>query len=714
MKKWIVALLAALLVMACTGAAMAAEAVSIGNECAWKLRGAGQKYTKMTDGKYTTVWSSGKTTKPFVEISAPAGSPIGGLYICFATMPDAYEIQVQKGGEWHRYCKGDTSYYHAYVPFDKTYEKVRLQVTMDKAFELKINELFVLSSGDKPDWVQTWEPTPEKADILFLMGHPDDDLIFLGGAVPTYAVEQGRDVVVAYLSYSNTTRRSELLNALWSMGVRKYPVIGTFRDSYSKTAKEAYKSLGGEAKVLEWVVGLFRKYRPEVVVTHDPNGEYGHGQHKMLADACVRSYDLAATEGEYLDSFFAYGTWQVKKLYEHLVGNENSQIRFDWNVPLASMGGKTGQELAIEAFTYHVTQQGTKYDVANTGTSEKYSNEIFGLVKSEIGPDHRHDDFLEGIYDAPGSYVPVPATPTPEPVPTPTPEYMSLLPALNEKGFLDEGEFVIANETDGLYVFINPTLKVIIQRKYDAAQTLTWFEAEIWSDIEAGEMLKTIQVDPERLSRTHVDAGETARKNNVVFATNGDYYTYRLGSGGSRHIGVVIRDGSILYDDRYDAVTPNFPNLDTLAFYPDGSLDVASSYEYSAQDYIDRGAVNVYSFGPYLIRDGKLSERAFTSSESRQPRYALGMVEPGHYVAILAEGRLKRSKGITIHSLALMMREKGCQTAINLDGGQTAVMIFMGKQLNLIGKYDGKTAARKTSEIMGIGTSSQVGQIEFK
>lgn len=714
MKKWIAALLTALALMCIAGAAMAAEAVDIANDCAWRLCATGHKYTKMTDGKYTTFWASKKIAHPYIEITAPAGLPISGVYVCFATMPDSYEIQVEKNGEWVKFCDGETRFYHVYVPFDQTYTRVRLYVTSEKKLELKINEFHVLSSGDKPDWVQVWEPTPEKADIMFLMAHPDDDLIFLGGAIPTYAVEQGRSVVVSYLCYSNTTRRSELLNALWSMGVRSYPVVGTFRDSYSKTVKEAYKATGGEDKVLEWVVGLVRQYQPEVLVTHDPNGEYGHGQHKMLADACERAYDLAATEGEYLDSYFAYGTWQVKKLYEHLGGDETTQIRFDWSQPLQSMGGMTGQELAVRAFTYHVTQQGTKYDVANTGTSEKYSNEVFGLIKSEVGPDVRKDDFLEGVYDAPGSYVPVPATPTPEPVATPAPAYISQLPELNEKGFVDEGEFIIANDTDGLYVYISPTLKVIIERKEDTAQKLTWFEAEIWCDVASGELIQTIQADPEHLSRTHIDAAENATKNKAVFATNGDYYTYRLGSKGSRHIGVVIRDGNILYDDRYQDITPNFPNLDTLAFYPDGTLDVAHSCEYSAQDYIDRGAYNVYSFGPYMIRNGELSEKVFTSSETPQPRYAFGMVEPGHYVAILVEGRLKRSKGITIHNLALMMREKGCVTAINLDGGQTAVMVFMGKQLNLIGKYDGKTSARRTSEIMGIGTSEQVGQIEFK
>ena len=43
---------------------------------------------------------------------------------------------------------------------------------------------------------------------------------------------------------------------------------------------------------------------------------------------------------------------------------------------------------------------------------------------------------------------------------------------------------------------------------------------------------------------------------------------------------------------------------------------------------------------------------------------------------------------------------------MNLDGGQTAVMAFMGKQLNRVVKSDPK--GRKETEILAFGTSAQV------
>lgn len=714
MKKWLTGLVLALLMLCAASSALAAEALDITDECKFKASYNQRKPSQMYDKKFTTRWESGKSKAPWLAVTAPAGMPIHGLYICFATMPETWEIQVADGDDWMTYQQGDTRFLHTYVNIPEGAEKVRIVATSTKKIALSINEIYVLSEGAVPSWVQRWEPTHEKADILFISTHPDDELIFFGGAIPTYAVEQQRDVVVAYFSSSNVARQSELLNGLWHMGVRNYPVIGSFKDAYSKNLKAAYKTAGGEDKVYDWMTTLYRKYQPEVVVTQDANGEYGHYQHRLVAEAAQKCVEFAATEGKYLDSFYEYGTWQVKKLYLHLW--PENQITFDWSVPLVSMNGATGLELAIEAYDLHKTQATSGMSVTETGS--EYDNRIFGLAHTTVGEDVRKDDFLENIYDSVGSFQEVPATPEPTAAPTPVPAYVAVMPQLNEKGFLDEGEFIYSSENEGLWIFVDETCKVIIQRKYDATQPLTWFECELWGDVASGEVLKTIQNDPEKMGKVRVDATETAKKHGVVFAMNTDYYTYRVSVNNSRKTGVVIRDGEILYDDRYSEkqITDSlFPNLDTLAFYPDGSLSVHHSYELTAQEYIDRGAYDVLSFGPYLIKDGVLSEKAYDTSDTRNPRAAVGMVEPGHYVAIMCEGRLTRSSGVTMSYLAKLMRNKGCQVAFNLDGGQTAVVVFMGKQLNQIGAYDGgKTNSRPTSEVMGIGYSEQVGTYEVK
>ena len=719
MKKWLTALLLTLLMVLAANAASAVEAADITDDCKFSTTSSKYKYTQMTDNKYTTYWKANKAKNPSIAVTSPSKDVlIGGIYVCFGNLPDSWEVQVSTDGKkWETAVQGP-AFLHAWVPLPEPARYVRVQVTTGKQYELYVNEIFVLGVGDKPDWVQDWQPTPEKADIMFISTHPDDELIFFGGAIPTYATELKRDVVVAYYTRNNPTRSSELLNGLWYMGVRTYPVIGTASDKMSKTMEKAYEYAGGgNAKkgrntVNEWIVELYRHYKPDVVVTHDIDGEYGHSMHMMISDAAYNAIAIAANEDEYTDLTVAYGTWEVKKFYRHLW--KENQIQFDWNVPLASMGGATGLELADSAFEiFHKTQETSGQSVLTTGL--EYDNSLFGLVYTTVGEDVEKNDFLENI-DLSGKPVEkVEAAQT-------LPAWSFLTPELNDRGFMDEGEFIHSSEEEGLWIFVDETTKIVIERKYDATQPLTWFEAEIWTDIEQGEMLRTIWNDDVKRTKVRVDAAETAKKHNVVFATNTDYFTYRVDVNASgRNTGVVIRNGELLYDDPYPekkAMNPAYmPNLDMVAFMEDGSLEVYRSHEITAKELLEKGAYDVYSFGPYLMKDGKLSQQAYDANETKNPRCALGMVEPGHYVYIMVEGRMEktRSQGITMKELAKLMRAKGCENAINLDGGQTAVLIFMGQQLNKIGSYDGgKTNSRPTCEVMGVGYSEQVGTYELK
>ena len=382
------------------------EAPNLTKSCTFKYSSSKWNESLMTDGKYTTYWESNERRNPYIIITSE--TPMHGLYICFRTLPSSFEIQKsagqdEKGKEiWEILLPGETRFQHSFYDLGGIHA-LRIYITQNKALKLGINELYVFGEGEIPDWVQRWEPTEEKADIMFFSAHPDDELIFLGGAIPTYAAEKGVRVVVCYLSYSNTTRRSEALNGLWALGVRHYPEFGGFRDAYSTKAADAYATLG-KNKVLAWVTEMYRKHQPEAVVTHDLNGEYGHGQHKMIADAAVQCYDLAADPEKFPDSAALYGTWQVKKLYVHLYGDESDQTQFDWTVPLASLGGKTGLEAAAEAYALHKTQEGAEVKINGKWhilsveeTGSYWSNTTFGLYASEVGPDETHMDFLEHI-----------------------------------------------------------------------------------------------------------------------------------------------------------------------------------------------------------------------------------------------------------------------------------------------------------------------------
>ena len=743
----------------------------------------------ITDGKYTTFWESSKRKNPWVVVSSD--QPIYGLYLCFQKMPDTYVIQKQSGEDWITVAEGGTPHYHhVFYELDGV-KKIRILSTMEKNNVMGFNEIYAFGKGEVPDWVQRWEEPVEKADLLVLVAHPDDELLFTGGAIPVYNTEQGRQVEVAYLTPSNTTRRSEALNGLWAMGVRHYPVFGNFADNYANTGKvkDAYKNAGGKEKVLDWVTELYRRFRPEVVITHAENGEYGHPQHKMIADAAVECFEQAADPMKSPDSYQAYDTWQVKKLYLHQYGEAAEQTVLDWDQPLNAFDGKTGAQMAAEAFALHTSQKGmgskikgkfVEFTVEETG-AKMYPYDHFGLKCTTVGTDEAKNDFLEHIdetdlthaekapavkkeaepeQDEPEEETETEETPeepeeaeteedeadgeadtdveeepegaAPEEeqaeeadVKTPSagtaqafaevtaPEWADV--ELNSRGFLDEGEYVFADDENGRYIYVNPTIRVVIKRTIeepDKKHPFYCFTAHIWCDTEAGELPVTVYNNPEKPKSGKEFMRNIALNNNVVFATTTDYYIYRIKQ--KYPTGIEVRNGEVIFDDphKLEYIRGSMPTYETLALYADGHADSLPNPDKSAAKYVEEGATQVYSFGPCLVKDGKLTEYSLKlTNTSYHPRLAIGVVENGHYVVVMCEGRIKRSKGVQMAYLAELMMREGCTIAVNMDGGQSAAVAFMGHQLNQV--WSQQPNGREQADILAFGTSGQVGSFEM-
>ena len=98
-----------------------------------------------------------------------------------------------------------------------------------------------------------------------------------------------------------------------------------------------------------------------------------------------------------------------------------------------------------------------------------------------------------------------------------------------------------------------------------------------------------------------------------------------------------------------------------------------------------------------------------------EPRLAIGMAEPGHLIIIDCEGRVPNIKstgyearGLNLVELAELMYYHGANEAINMDGGNTTVLIFMGEKLNATGHDDYISSPRNQEELFGVGASEQV------
>ena len=135
-----------------------------------------------------------------------------------------------------------------------------------------------------------------------------------------------------------------------------------------------------------------------------------------------------------------------------------------------------------------------------------------------------------------------------------------------------------------------------------------------------------------------------------------------------------------------------WPNLDTLAVYADGSMKSYVSDAKTPEEYLEEGAEHVFAFGPWLISEGKINPALLKDSyyPASEPRVAIGMIEPYHYIIIAASGRPKSTYiGVKLRWLAEKMQEYGCTEALNLDGGATVVMGFNNKII-LQGDNNGK------------------------
>lgn len=346
----------------------------------------------LTDRKVKTAWSCGSDLKQ-IRITCPAQREIGGLYVKWFREPKAYQIVARRadGSTCHTYARAasDTSFQplNQYFPLDKD---VRTVDIVPQNVDQQIAELYIFGTGTLPSGLMQWQAPYEKAELMVFSTHQDDELIFMGGTIPYYEKERQKKTNVVYMANCGRSRREEAMAGLWAMGLEHAPIFLGFEDVRFKTADEC-KAKWGEQNVLTALVRTLRQYRPEVVVTHDLNGEYGHGAHRYTAAAVREAVKKSADANFDPASAQQYGTWQPKKLYLHLY--EQDALRMDWKQPLRAYGGKTALDVVRTGYDKHVSQH-AYYQVEDGG---KYDNAKFGLAFTTVGTDVQKNDFFEHV-----------------------------------------------------------------------------------------------------------------------------------------------------------------------------------------------------------------------------------------------------------------------------------------------------------------------------
>ncbi len=355
----------------------------------------------MTDKNYKTRWTSGRGKNAYLEVSLPGDSPCGTVYVQWYETPLPFRIMTEENGEWVTLCEKTECYYNAALTLPEPQSRFRICPAEGCTEQMVICEIHFYAPGEAPAEVQFWQPTCEKADLMLLACHPDDEVLWFGGALPTYAGEQKKDVLVCVMVLTMPYRRCELLDCLWTCGVRTYPLWGGQADKYSSSLRKQY-TMWNETRLLKKVAVWYRRYKPDVVLTHDIRGEYGHGGHRVCADLCIKALAKAADPRYDPESAREWGVWDVPKLYIHLY--DQGEIVMPWDTPLDAFDGRTGYEVAVEAFKCHISQQNTDYAVRNYGSCDCT---CFGLYRSLVGDDVEKNDFFEHIAPAPSPGDPV-------------------------------------------------------------------------------------------------------------------------------------------------------------------------------------------------------------------------------------------------------------------------------------------------------------------
>lgn len=225
----------------------------------------------------------------------------------------------------------------------------------------------------------------------------------------------------------------------------------------------------------------------------------------------------------------------------------------------------------------------------------------------------------------------------------------------------------LATGFDG-WTYEDPTIRVEITQ--GRAQECDYWVADI--QLRDASQLRTAPADTFE-SEMRVSGEQMAKRVNAVLAINGDYFCYT-------GIGYIVRQG-VTY------LNVLWGNRDVLLIDEDGDFHpVAMPQKGSLSGTVNgKRIINAFFFGPILVENGRrvtyITGNGMAEDEPRQ-RMAIAQAGPLHYKCICCATHARGSQGMTLVQFANLVAKQQVQTAYNLDGGNSSMMIFNGEKIN--------------------------------
>lgn len=148
----------------------------------------------------------------------------------------------------------------------------------------------------------------KKYDSLMIVAHPDDETIW--GA---NHLKNGNYLVICITNGDNETRSKEfyeVMNQVGSQGIMlKYPDKTDGKKDDWKSSKEAI------TKDIQYII---KQNHWKKIVTHNPDGEYGHPHHIMTNRIVTKS----AKQNGYADQLYYFGKYIKKKQIPNYIEKE--------------------------------------------------------------------------------------------------------------------------------------------------------------------------------------------------------------------------------------------------------------------------------------------------------------------------------------------------------------------------------------------------------
>ncbi|MFE7120995.1 N-acetyl-1-D-myo-inositol-2-amino-2-deoxy-alpha-D-glucopyranoside deacetylase [Streptomyces sp. NPDC057654] len=284
--------------------------------------------------------------------------------------------------------------------------------------------------------------------LLLVHAHPDDETINNGATMATYAAsgahvtlvtctlgEEGEVIPpeLAHLAADRDDalgpyRVGELTAAMKALGVTDHRFLGgagRFRDSGMMGAPQNERPDSFWQAELDdaagYLVEVIREVRPQVLITYDPQGGYGHPDHIKAHRVAMRAADLAADTAFRPELGAAHA---VAKIYWNRIplsvveegfarlraaGKESPfpEIATTEDVPgvvddadiTAAIDGSAHSAAKSAAMRAHATQiavDGPFFALSNDLGQPLFSTEYYELVRGAAGAS-REDDLFAGV-----------------------------------------------------------------------------------------------------------------------------------------------------------------------------------------------------------------------------------------------------------------------------------------------------------------------------